>query len=394
MSFLRTLQHLAGGISDPRALSASAIELPTWVTPTIAGLTVGAVVGVVGFVTVLLFVGRERPRRRTAAMPARPAENVVHIPPYSTLPRDTPVPPPWMGQPVADPFASAPGYRPNAFSIPTLAPEPVAAAAATRGAPPLRPSTELSARVFAKMGYAVEVPPEMRSPSSYVDTSSDDAGYDAPNADPDLELDESELGPEEELAVHEPVGVAPVMIVGAPPPQETLVLASSPLRPSAAVPPQPPAQITRPTRSTPPAGTAAADKSAPHPLGVISSSSSAMRMKAASVADLDLDDDDAKTKVKEPSAPPPEVRRGASISDLDLEDNGATQICETIFDEPPQPRRRTDPPKIRPKAPAPPRFPSAKVEAAPAAAPARPRLGSGASLPRVTTPAPGRVRQA
>ena len=70
-----------------------------------------------------------------------------------------------------------------------------------------------------------------------------------------------------------------------------------------------------------------ADKSAPHPLGIIKSSSTAM--KAAPIADLAFDDN-------------------------------PTEIGETYFDEPPQPRRRTDPPKIRPIAPSGPRYPSAK----------------------------------
>ena len=74
----------------------------------------------------------------------------------------------------------------------------------------------------------------------------------------------------------------------------------------------------------PAAEKSSADKSAPHPLGIIKSTSQAMR--PASIADLSFDD-----------AP--------------------TEIGETYFDQPPQPRRRTDPPKIRAIAPAAPRFP-------------------------------------
>lgn len=389
-------------------------ELPNWITPTIAGLTVGAVVGVAGFIAVLLFVGREKPAPRRRAAAASP-ENVVYIPPYTTLPRETPVPAPWMGQEVSvpptapSPVFAPPTFRPGSFAIPTVAPviaspysipsaSPAIPAAPpsnsmivspTRGAPPLRPSTELSARVFAKMGYAVEAPasPERGYAAEHV-------SFDAPSADPDLELDESELQPEEELAVNHPVAVSPVMIVAAPPPQETLVLASSPF--VQAMQAQAQAQVQA---EPPPAPVVASPSSLPpQPPAVVHPTSSAMRMKAASIADLDLEDD-ALTHVKEPlderatrqmERPAAAKKVSASIADLDFEDNGATQICETIFDEPPQPRRRSDPPKIRPKVPSPPRFPAAKdVNAA-----VRPRSGSGASLPRVSTPAPGKVRQA
>jgi hypothetical protein len=355
MSFLTTLA------SEPNGLAALSIELPNWITPTIAGLTVGAIVGVIGFVSVLLLVGRERKPQRRMAPAASSPDNVVFIPPYTTLPRDTPVPAPWMGQQPSTPpsaFPAAPPAAPSPFPAGASGSFPVAP---NRGAPPLRPSTELSARVFAKMGYSVDAPPQtLRSepPPPYAASSLDFAppAGDAPSADPELELDESELQPEEELAVNHPVTVAPVMIVASAPPQETLVMASSMLS-TAAPPPQ---QKLAPLPPAPPA--------------VIPRSSSAMRMKSASVADLDLDDDNVKTQLKASAFEAP--KRAASIADLDLEDNGQTQISETIFDEPPQPRRRSDPPKIRPKAPAPPRFPS------------------GASLPRVTTPTPGRVRQA
>jgi len=410
-------------------------ELPNWITPTIAGLTVGAVVGVAGFVAVLLFVGREKqaPRRRVAA--AASPDNVVHIPPYTTLPRETPVPAPWMGQEVPasaapvtapSPVFAPPTYRPGSFAIPTAAPvsapaysipavqAPIPAAppsnsmivSPTRGAPPLRPSTELSARVFAKMGYAVEAPPSPAHPYA-----AEQLSFDAPSSDPDLELDESELQPEEELAVNHPVMVSPVMIVAAAPSQETLVLASSPLVQALAAqaeaaeaaearakvasqPAQPAAVVQHPLVSAP------TSSLPPQPPAVVHPTSSAMRMKAASISDLDLEDD-ALTNVREPlderattqMERPAAAKKAVSIADLDFEDNGATQICETIFDEPPQPRRRSEPPKIRPKNPSPPRFPAAKDANAPTHQ-VRPRSGSGAALPRVTTPAPGKVRQA
>lgn len=369
MTFLATLA------SEPTGLAALSIELPNWITPSIAGLTVGAVVGVIGFVAVLLLVGRsgeKKTQRRLA--PAQSADNVVFIPlpPYTTLPRDTPVPAPWMGQHPSTPPASFPAAAPVTFAPPPQSASGSFPVAPNRGAPPLRPSTELSARVFAKMGYSVDAPPQTLRSEPPPPFAATPLHFDPPNADPDLELDESELEPDEELAVNHPVMVSPVMIVSAPPPQETLVMSSSPLSAVAAsaaptrrptfdsLPPQPPAQLVR--EITPENGVASAEKSAPHPLGVISAGSSAMRMKAASIADLDL------------------------------EDNAATTISETIFDEPPQPRRRSDPPRIRPKAPAPPRFPASETSAA--AKPVRPRAPSASSLPRVTTPPPGRVRQA
>jgi hypothetical protein len=48
--------------------------------------------------------------------------------------------------------------------------------------------------------------------------------------------------------------------------------------------------------------------------------------------------------------------RAAPIADLSFDDS-PTEIGETYFDEPPQPRRRTDPPRIRKIATAAPRFP-------------------------------------
>ncbi len=68
---------------------------------------------------------------------------------------------------------------------------------------------------------------------------------------------------------------------------------------------------------------------APHPLGVIAAGSTTLR--AAIPASL-----------APPSAP--------------IADDSPTVIAETLFDEPPQPRHRGAPPRIRPVAPTPPRF--------------------------------------
>ena len=247
-------------------LSVLSMELPHAITPTVAGLTVGAVVGVVGFIAVLMLVGRgsrRAPARRGPGPMA--ADQVVFIPPYGTLQRDTPLPP------AAFVVPAAPQSTQMMFRHP---PAPALA---------FRPSTDLSARAFAKMGYQCEPEDEV----------------DSPNSDPQLFI-ECEMMVEEEDDFPLPAATY------APPPPAAAVSVSA---------------IVVVEES----GLRCADASAPHPLSVIPTSSSGMR--AASFADLEMDD-------------------------------GATEIGETYFDEPPQPRRRTDPPKIRAVAPAGPRFPA------------------------------------
>jgi hypothetical protein len=243
MTFFGLLTYLGGvegvaGDAGPTAgahFSTLAIELPRSITPTIAGLTVGSVVGVVGFIAVMLLVGRGN-RRSSRRVRAR-ADQVVFIPPYGTMQRETPLPPP--------------------FGL----------AAHASGAPAFRPSNALSARAFAKMRYGADEATEAPSSHRMVEI------------EVDIEVEEEEVV--QKTAPLPAVTVAPVVVVSA------------------------------------------ADKSAPHPLGIIKSSSSAMR--AAPVADLCFDD-------------------------------SPTEIGETYFDEPPQPRRRTDPPRIRKIAPKGPRF--------------------------------------
>jgi hypothetical protein len=242
----------AGAVPSGTRLSVLALELPPAITPAIAGLTVGAFVGVFGFIAVLLLVGRgnRRPRTRRVSMGA---DQVVFIPPYEAMQRETPMPP-------------------QAFSV----------VRSTGRAGPFVPSSSLSARAFAKMGYEVDVADER----------------DGPDADPFLSIEVEMLDEDDLMDAETPVPQAPAVIV-----QPVVMLSST----------------------TPVNGLRSAEKSAPHPLGIIKSTSAAMR--AAPIADLAFDD-------------------------------GPTQIGETYFDEPPQPRRRTDPPKIRPIAVKGPRFAS------------------------------------
>jgi hypothetical protein len=230
-------------------LSLLAIELPRAITPTIAGLSVGAFVGVVGFIAVFLLVGRADRRARRVA-PKR-----VFIAPYGTMPRDTPLPP-------------------QAFvSSAHMAVAPVAPSSGFSGRglghtqAMFVPSSELSARAFARM------------------SEPDDT--DAPQVDSDQLIIDSE-------------------------------------------PSEPALSFAGVQRLAPFA--AAAE---PHPLGIIKMGSAAM-LPAPAEAHRD-------------------AMPGASIDALVFDDS-PTEIGETYFDEPPQPRRRSEPPKIRPIAPAAPRF--------------------------------------
>lgn len=255
-------------------LSTLAIELPRSITPTVAGLTVGVFVGVVGVIAVMLFAGRGN--RRGARRESLAADEVVFIPPYGTMQRDTPLPPRAFANPSSSgnlPVARAHAYAHGLANAPSAHRAPVPGYG-------FRPSSELSARVFAKLACA------------------DDAAdgemdlVDSPSSDPMVSIDVDLSDDSEVFAAPGPaVLVAPVVVLSA---------------------------------EKPAGETSAADKSAPHPLGIIKSTSPAMR--PASIADLSFDD-------------------------------GPTEIGETYFDTPPQPRRRTDPPKIRAIAPAAPRFP-------------------------------------
>ena len=243
-------------------LSTLAVELPQAITPTVAGLTVGAFVGVVGFIAVLLLVGRGS-RRGTAQRILAPADRVVFIPPYGTLQRNTPLPPAAFQVP-AQAYAQQQHHAVPQAGFPSA----------------FRPSTDLSTRAFAKMTLGHDAGPESSGELSV-----------------DCEI--SEVHDERILAApaapsSPPVSISAILVVGES------------------------------------GGVRSAEKSGPHPLGIIPAGSSAMQ-----------------------AAP-----RAASFTDLDMDDDGKTEIAETYFDEPPQPRRRSEPPQIRPVAPSGPRFPA------------------------------------
>ncbi len=281
-------------------LSVLSMELPRAITPTVAGLAVGAFVGVVGFIAVLLLVGRgsRRGTERRVQM-QQPMQQVrqanvdqVFIPPYGTLQRDTPLPPAAFQVAGNTQLFQAP----RAPSHSHLAPGP---------ALPFRPSTNLSARAFAKMGYGVEVEDEHDSPVSGPEVLVECAMHD--------------LG-DDDIKTHAWASPFPAVPAAAPAPPPVSVSAI----------------VVVVVEESGPVST---PKSEPHPLGIIPARSTAMKSpRPASFADLDMDD-------------------------------GATEIGETYFDEPLQPRRRTDPPKIRPVAPSGPRFPAIAAQQLPQPAP-------------------------
>jgi hypothetical protein len=270
-------------------LSTLAIELPRSITPAVAGLTVGLFVGVVGVIAVILFVGRGS-RRGTRARLA--ADEVVFIPPYGTIQRNTPLPPrafvSGAGSSGKLPVARAHAYA-HAYAHAPNAHQAASGDAMVPGYG-FRPSSALSARVFAKMAYSHDAgdEPVERDVARVVEQA------DSPSSDPMVSID-VEITDDSEVfaAPAAAVLVSPVVVLSA------------------------------------------ADKSAPHPLGIIKSTSQAMR--PASIADLSFDD-------------------------------SPTEIGEPYFDESPKPRRRTDPPRIR-------RVTIARARGAdPTATPAAPRL--------------------
>jgi hypothetical protein len=245
-------------------LSTLAIELPRAITPAVAGLTVGLVVGVVGVIAVILLVGRGN--RRYARRARFTADEVVFIPPYGTMQRHTPLPQSAFAH-GRDPGSSAnlPVARASAYAH-AYAHAPNAHHTPVPGYG-FRPSSALSARVLAKMAHSDD------SEQDFIDV---DVGVDAPA-----------------------VLVAPVVVLSAEKPAAATSAAAE---------------------------TSAADKSAPHPLGIIKSTSQAMR--PASFADLSFDDSPTEIgepcfdDVSPPSSPartrrrsdPPKIRPIAPVA--------------------------------------------------------------------------------
>lgn len=250
------------------------VHLPRAVTPTIAGLAVGAFVGVVGFLAVLFLVGRGQ--RRTHA--ARDAANArLAIPPYGTLGQRSPAP---LAQPA---FATPSAYAGHTEVLDHRVLERGAMAGGG-----FRPSTDLSARAFAKM-YASDA----------------ESSAELMVLSPDESASLAAAAPVPVAPASDPVSVSAILVVGD--------AGSSPVRPSG-----------------------------PHPLSIIPSSSSIAIARAV------------------PSADSSASLRAASFADLDMDD-GQTEIAETIFDEPPKPLRRSEPPRIRPISPSRPRFAGSPV---------------------------------
>lgn len=274
---------------------APAIELTRSVPPEALAIAAGAVVGVALFGVMFALLSRRKPRVVLHAA----ATDVVLIPPYPVAPSAWP------------PAKCVEQQRPGPYA-PSLPPAGVSPAPRAHGAPlGFVPSSALSARAFAKMGYTF--------------AGSDGAADARTEARAIEELEELEEIASSELCALETGAVSAVV---APPESIPCVLESFAALGSA-VETGPMSAVT---------------------LEPVRSSSSSM-LAAAPIGDLDLDD-------------------------------GPTELREPFFDEPPQPRRRSAPPRIRPIPPTPPR--STEVDA---------RTTSGrAPLPPVTTP-PASLRQ-
>lgn len=238
----------------PSLSSPVAFALPAAVSPAAVGVVVGAVLGVIAFMVVVLVASRRGRRRQ-----------VVTIPPYATgISRITPMPiPPQIDE---EPLV----FQPRPKFVPT---------------------TQLSASALARMGIPVG-PFGEKIPEAICE---------------DDDVVEVDLVEGEDGNFRLPVSVAPVVVL-----ESNRVAHESGLHPLAVIP-----SSSRAMVKTPPSGV--------QPVAAASSSSSGTMMRAAPIADLAFDD-------------------------------AATEIAETFFDEPPKPRMRSEPPRIRKKSPEPPRF--------------------------------------
>ena len=283
---------------------APAIELSRGVPAEIVAATVGALFGVALFGVALVLFSRRKPRMAFQGA----SSDVVFVPPYPVVR----------------------GMWPPAPHVPNAGQGPAAAPAASGSAPAMAPSaprlgfvpsTALSARAFAKLGYAF-------------DGSSATRRVDDGQEPEELASSELEVIATGERTVREELVAAPESI--------PCMLESFP---------------------------------------ALASDGETGPMSAVTLEPAVAPADRRPTSSGLPAAAP--------IADLDVDD-GPTQLCEPFFDEPPQPRRRGTPPKIRPIPPAPPRSAGEGPANDPTSSHA-PRRGvlpvSGrASLPPVTTP--------
>jgi hypothetical protein len=308
---------------------AEAMELTRTAPAQVAAVAIGALIGVVLFAVALVAYSRRRPRRHPFD---GTATDVVFIPPYPTrLPVHggparvaPPVPPP------------APNSEPQIFVR----------------APGFTPSSALSARAFAKMGYPFAAP-----------------GADVAGLEEIEELASSEVCALDSGAVARVLETAPMPVQGGhvAPPLESIpcALDSLPALSSSSIETGPMSAVTM-----------------------------------GRIVSIDAGPEERETLNKPSSS----VMRSASIAELDLDD-APTQLREPLFDEPPQPWRRLTPPKIRQVTPSPPRVAPPQEE--PARRGMLPQRNSWASrpqpaaslldlshpgLPLVTPPVPG-VRQ-
>ena len=258
----------SAGLTVPSTALDQVLELPEAISPTMAGVLVGLVTAVIVF-TVFAIVILKRTKRPTEPSSLRASANdVVFIPPYSAaLPAPARVP-----------------------SFPSAPPPP-------RHAPSGQnfvPSSALSARAFAKMGFAFgeRIPGAPLEPMEEI--------WEAPHAPP------SNRAPHPHPP---PPSVRPPFIAQTPPEVDRLRALAAETGPASAV------------------SIAAAVAVATTP---------------------------ARSEIP-PPAPAPNA--GARIDDLSFDD-GPTQFCEPFFDEPPQPPTRGSRPKIRKITPSAPRFPA------------------------------------
>jgi hypothetical protein len=330
--------------------SLQALELPSAVSPALAGVVVGAVAGVAVFLTIFLLLTRRKPTRGMAS-----ATQVVFIPPYATnatnVARTSSVPP-----------AHPSSFPPPSGQLPAATPN----VAQSQHAGSFVPASSLSARAFAKMGYAFgdRLPGAVNDPFDAIEER--------------MMAENAEVLSDDDLVDEEPSGVKPIEAGPAP----TVVLTGAPRKPD----------------------------STPHPLGIIRSDSAVAkamtppsgvsRVSAIPVAPVvaafrpSIPEPEptqiglglAPDPIDPPSAPsidPPSASgahpRSVSIEALDYDD-APTEFCEPYFDEPLQPRTRGSRPKIRKMSAAPPRFPTPSP---------RPAAKSFSSLPAIAPPPRG-----